>query len=337
MELIPPDTDICVCTDLDEVFRPGWRKLLENAWEPGAEQLRYTYIWSFGPGGTPGTYVSYRRRSTRPACSSWHHPVHEVLRRTDGQRTWKISGMSGDRAGALSGPEEKPGGVSAAAGTVRPGGPGGRPERPLPGAGVYVPRTVRGGHPGAEAPPGNARSRCGQPERCASMRFLSRCYLSMGDRRQGMVWALRAIAEAPELREPWVQAQEASLRGGGLGGRGLLRPAGRGHHRTVRLLYQRGQGLGRLSLGRHGVCLLPDWGCCGRQEHTESRRCWRNRTTRGCWRTCASMWETREADTNEGQGCHRGGGCRETQRFQRGDEVPVAAPHGRMACRRRSF
>ena len=49
-----------------------------------------------------------------------------------------------------------------------------------------------------------------QPERCASMRFLSRCYLSMGDRRQGMVWALRAIAEAPELREPWVQAQEAA-------------------------------------------------------------------------------------------------------------------------------
>ena len=40
MELIPPDTDICVCTDLDEVFRPGWRNLLENAWEPGAEQLR---------------------------------------------------------------------------------------------------------------------------------------------------------------------------------------------------------------------------------------------------------------------------------------------------------
>lgn len=69
-----------------------------------------------------------------------------------------------------------------------------------------------------------------QPERCASMRFLSRCYLSMGDRRQGMVWALRAIAEAPELREPWVQAQEAAYAAEGLGGRGLLRPAGRGHH-----------------------------------------------------------------------------------------------------------
>ena len=48
------------------------------------------------------------------------------------------------------------------------------------------------------------------PERCASMRFLSRCYLAKGDRREAMRWALRAIAEAPDLREPWVQAEEVA-------------------------------------------------------------------------------------------------------------------------------
>lgn len=26
LKLLPEDTDICVCTDLDEVFEPGWRK-----------------------------------------------------------------------------------------------------------------------------------------------------------------------------------------------------------------------------------------------------------------------------------------------------------------------
>lgn len=26
------DTDICVCTDLDEVFDIGWRKVLEDKW-----------------------------------------------------------------------------------------------------------------------------------------------------------------------------------------------------------------------------------------------------------------------------------------------------------------
>ena len=49
-----------------------------------------------------------------------------------------------------------------------------------------------------------------EPERCASMRFLSRCYLSKGDRREAMRWALRAIAECPETREPWVQAEEVA-------------------------------------------------------------------------------------------------------------------------------
>ena len=59
LALVPADTDICVCTDLDEYFRPGWRKALEQAWTAGTEQLRYTYIWSFGPDGRPGTEFLY--------------------------------------------------------------------------------------------------------------------------------------------------------------------------------------------------------------------------------------------------------------------------------------
>ena len=33
LEKVPLDTDICVCTDLDEVFVSGWRKILEKEWE----------------------------------------------------------------------------------------------------------------------------------------------------------------------------------------------------------------------------------------------------------------------------------------------------------------
>ena len=33
LNLVPLDTDICVCTDLDEVFEKGWRKRLEEAWQ----------------------------------------------------------------------------------------------------------------------------------------------------------------------------------------------------------------------------------------------------------------------------------------------------------------
>ena len=65
MELIPPDTDICVCTDLDEVFHPGWRELLERAWSPGAGQATYRYTWSFQPDGSEGVVFWYEKAHAR--------------------------------------------------------------------------------------------------------------------------------------------------------------------------------------------------------------------------------------------------------------------------------
>ena len=54
LALVPDDADICVCTDLDEVFHPGWRAALEAAWTPGTQQARYRYTWSFRPDGSAG-------------------------------------------------------------------------------------------------------------------------------------------------------------------------------------------------------------------------------------------------------------------------------------------
>ena len=33
LDLVPWDADICVCTDLDELFTKGWRKELECVWQ----------------------------------------------------------------------------------------------------------------------------------------------------------------------------------------------------------------------------------------------------------------------------------------------------------------
>ena len=43
LELVPEDADICVCTDLDEVFHSGWRRLLEASWTPDATCACYRY------------------------------------------------------------------------------------------------------------------------------------------------------------------------------------------------------------------------------------------------------------------------------------------------------
>ena len=48
LELVPEDADICVCTDLDEVFHPGWRAALEAGLDgTGPTQAVYRYTWNF--------------------------------------------------------------------------------------------------------------------------------------------------------------------------------------------------------------------------------------------------------------------------------------------------
>jgi tetratricopeptide (TPR) repeat protein len=42
-------------------------------------------------------------------------------------------------------------------------------------------------------------------ERCASMRYISRCYLQKKDVESARSWLYKAIAEAPYLREPYVE------------------------------------------------------------------------------------------------------------------------------------
>ena len=81
LELVPEEADICVCTDLDEVFRPGWREALERAWQPGTGQARYRYTWSFNPDGSEGVVFWIEKIHARHGYR-WVHPVHEVLRWT---------------------------------------------------------------------------------------------------------------------------------------------------------------------------------------------------------------------------------------------------------------
>lgn len=80
LELTPEDADICVCTDLDEVFHPGWRDALERAWTPAADQAAYRYTWSFNADGSEGVVFWAEKIHTRTGWR-WVHPVHEVLQR----------------------------------------------------------------------------------------------------------------------------------------------------------------------------------------------------------------------------------------------------------------
>ena len=78
LEMIPEDVDICICTDLDEVFESGWRKKLENIWKDNFTRLRYNYNWSLDKEMKPLVNFYIEKIHTRHNYK-WTHPVHEVL------------------------------------------------------------------------------------------------------------------------------------------------------------------------------------------------------------------------------------------------------------------
>jgi tetratricopeptide (TPR) repeat protein len=75
---IPEDVDICVSTDLDEVFQSGWRENLERAWTKGTTRAKYHYTWNFMPNGEPGI-TFYQDRIHARHGYKWVNPTHECL------------------------------------------------------------------------------------------------------------------------------------------------------------------------------------------------------------------------------------------------------------------
>ncbi len=78
MALIPPDTDICVCIDIDEYFEAGWAKILRENWCENTGRVRYRYTWNFNPDGSEGV-VFMADKIHKAGAYNWKYPVHEVL------------------------------------------------------------------------------------------------------------------------------------------------------------------------------------------------------------------------------------------------------------------
>ena len=77
MKLVPEDTDIYVCTDPDELFRPGWCKVLKERWKEGTDRGFYAYAWNHDPSGAPMNVFRYDKIHTKDY--HWKYPIHEVL------------------------------------------------------------------------------------------------------------------------------------------------------------------------------------------------------------------------------------------------------------------
>src|SRR5574344_1980362 len=78
LKMVPDDVDICVCTDLDEVFNIGWRKELESVWINNPTRCRYIYNWKLDENNKPLISFYYEKIHSKKNFK-WVHAVHEVL------------------------------------------------------------------------------------------------------------------------------------------------------------------------------------------------------------------------------------------------------------------
>ena len=90
LSLVPSDTDICICLDLDEVISEGWRKALEENWDENTDRIFYNYNWLLDENNIPKVSFYIEKIHKRHGYK-WTHPVHEILSLTENKEENKKS------------------------------------------------------------------------------------------------------------------------------------------------------------------------------------------------------------------------------------------------------
>lgn len=196
LEMVAGDADVCVCTDLDEVFEPGWREKVERAWKPGITRGRYRYVWSHD-GDAPGVEFLADKIHARRGYK-WVNPVHEVVVADVAEKSAVIDGLvlhhypdpNKSRAAYLPLLE-----LAVAE------DPNNDRNSHYLGREYYF----RGFYDKAIV---ELRRHLGIPsavwreERAASMRYIAASYRALGNTDEAEKWFMRAYIESPDSREP---------------------------------------------------------------------------------------------------------------------------------------
>ena len=201
MDYLPQDVDICVSNDLDEVFEKGWRKKLEEAWEPFHTRARYMFTWSYNPDGTPDKQFVMEKIHKRTSFK-WVHPVHEVLEYSgeEPEHSIFVNGMVLNHYPDLTKPRAQYLPLLELSAQENP-----QDDRTIFWLGreyMYYNKyeeCIATLKKHLELP-----SATWNEERSASMRFISNCYVAKGDIAEAKAWLYRAIAECPYVREPYL-------------------------------------------------------------------------------------------------------------------------------------
>lgn len=198
---LPADVDICVCTDLDEVFTAGWRARLEAAWIPGTTRARYLYNWSHKADGSPAVQFVYGKIHARRGYR-WFCPVHEYLT-CDGaaERAVFVPGLVLEHYPDPAKPRTSY--LPLLERAVRDEPQNERMRYYLGREYLYARRwdaciaSLRG----FLAMP----TATWAPERAAAMRWMALASYRKGEKKEVRRWYLRAVGETPGMRDAYVE------------------------------------------------------------------------------------------------------------------------------------
>jgi len=205
LELVPTDTDICVCTDLDEVFHPGWRQKLEASWTKNTDQGEYMYTWEYHADGTPKKQYIREKIHTRQHFK-WVHPVHEVLQYSGKKpkKTTFLEGVVLDHHPDLTKPRSQYLPLLELAAKENP-----QDDRTMfwLGREYYFYRKFDDAIKTLEFYL-TLKSATWTEERAAAMRYIALSYRAKNQFVQAKQWLYRSIAECPSIREAYYELVE---------------------------------------------------------------------------------------------------------------------------------
>lgn len=201
LQLVPEDTDICLCMDLDEVIRPGWRKELETIWSKNTNRVAYNYNWSFDEYGNPATNFFIEKIHDRKNYI-WKHPVHEVLYYQGQEPEIKLYTNNITVDHFPDSAKSRGQYLTLLELSVEEDPEDDRNMHYLGREYMYygkwnecIDTLIK--HL-------NLKSATWKDERCASMRYIAKSYQNLNRSEEASMWYEKAIKEAPYLREPYV-------------------------------------------------------------------------------------------------------------------------------------
>ena len=202
LKLVPNDADICVCTDLDEVFLPGWRKELESVWNDQCTRIGYNYNWSLDSNNKPLVNFYIDKIHTRENYI-WTHPVHEVLEYIGIEKEIKYTTDSITLNHYPDTSKSRSSYLSLLELSVKESPNDDRNMHYLGREYMYHKKWNKAIDTLIKHL--NLPSSRWKDERCASMRFISRCYINLKRYDEAKMWLEKSINEAPYLRDPYVE------------------------------------------------------------------------------------------------------------------------------------